>query len=122
MKVATGIDMIEIDRVESVVARHGRRYTERVYTANEIAQSGKRSESLAALFAAKEAVSKALGCGIGDVSFHEIEIIDDDKGAPHLQLHGAAAKLAKELCLTTWSVSLSHSLNLAIAMVVGIGE
>ena len=121
MKLATGVDLIEIDRVESVIARHGPRYVDRVYTAIEIEQSGKRPESLAARFAAKEAASKALGCGIGEVSFQEIEVVEDEKGAPHLHLHGAAARKAEELGLTTWSVSLSHSLNHAIAFVVGIG-
>ena len=58
---------------------------------------GKRAESLAGRFAAKEAVAKALGCGIGDVSWKEIEILGDEQNAPVLTLHGAAENKAKEL-------------------------
>src|SRR5260221_4523744 len=66
MKLATGVDLIEIARIEEVIARHGKRYLERIYTSAELAQCGKRTESLAGRFAAKEATAKALGCGIGE--------------------------------------------------------
>jgi holo-[acyl-carrier protein] synthase len=121
LKVATGVDLIEIERIQAVVARHGQRYLERVFTPAEREICGVRAESLAARFAAKEAVSKALGCGIGEVSFQEIEVLQDEKGAPHLVLHGAATEKAAALGLTTWSVSLSHSQSHAIAMVTAIG-
>jgi len=73
-------------------------------------------------FAAKEAVSKALGCGIGEVGFQDIEVLHDEKNAPVLNLHGAAAQKAIEHGITNWSISLSHSLNMAIAFVVGTSE
>ena len=72
MILRTGVDLIGISRIEEVVARHGRHYLERVYTPAELEQCGKRVESLAGRFAAKEAVAKALGCGIGDVTWKEI--------------------------------------------------
>ena len=122
MKVASGVDLIEIDRVQAVIERHGQRYLERVFTAGERELCGKRSESLAARFAAKEAVSKALGCGLGEVSFHDIEVLKDERGAPKLFLHGVAAQKAAEQGLVNWSISLSHSLSHAIAMVVAVGE
>ena len=122
MKIASGVDLIEIERVQTVLARHGQRYLERVLTPAEREIFGKRVESLAARFAAKEAVSKALGCGIGEVSFQDIEVLQDDLGAPVLQLHGAAAARAEMLGLANWSVSLSHSQSHAIAMVVAIGN
>jgi holo-[acyl-carrier protein] synthase len=94
----------------------------RIYTSNELEQSGRRPESLAVRFAAKEAVSKALGCGIGEVAFKDIEVLSDEHNAPVLRLHGAAERKAGELGLKTWSISLSHDLKQAIAMVVAIGD
>lgn len=121
MKIATGVDLIEIARIEEVVARHGKHYLERVFTPAELEYCGKRAESLAGRFAAKEAVSKALGSGIGDVSWKEIEILGDEQNAPVLALHGMAEKRAGELGLTNWSVSISHSQSHSVAFVVAIG-
>lgn len=121
MILRTGIDLIEISRVAEVIARHGKRYLERIYTPAELEQCGKRTESLAGRFAAKEAVAKALGCGIGEVGWKEIEILGDEQNAPVLILYGAAELKANELGLTTWSVSLSHSMSHVVAMAVAIG-
>ena len=121
MKLATGVDLIEIARIEEVVARHGKHYLERVFTPAELEYCGKRAESLAGRFAAKEAVAKALGSGIGDVSWKEIEILGDEQNAPRLKLYGAAEGKAKELGLTSWSVSISHSQSHSVALVVAIG-
>lgn len=121
MKLATGVDLIEISRIEEVLARHGRHYLERIYTPAELEQCGRRVESLAGRFAAKEAVAKALGCGIGDVAWKEIEILGDEQNAPVLTLHGAALQKAKELGVTNWSVSISHSQSHAVAVAVGVG-
>ena len=121
MNLSTGIDLIEIERVADVIARQGERFLQRVYTPRELADCGGRSESLAARWAAKEATAKALGCGIGDVSWQEVEIQRDENGAPSLHLYGEAAQKAKEQGLETWSVSLSHSQSHAIALVVAIG-
>ena len=121
MKLATGVDLIEIARIEEVIARHGKHYLERIYTPAELEQCGKRTESLAGRFAAKEAVAKTLGSGIGDVSWQEIEVLGDDQNAPVLTLHGMAKQKADELGLTTWSVSISHSQSHSVALVVAIG-
>ena len=121
MILKTGVDLIEISRIEEVVSRHGKHYLERIYTPAELEQCGKRTESLAGRFAAKEAVAKALGCGIGDVMWKEIEVLGDEQNAPVLTLHGAAEKMAKEIGLTTWSVSISHSQSHSVALVVMIG-
>lgn len=122
MKIATGVDLIEIDRIQTVIARHGSRYLKRVFTPAEIQLCAGRPESLAVRFAAKEAVTKALGSGIGDITWQDVEILNDELKAPQLHLHGAAEARAEMLGLTDWSVSLSHSLTHAIAMVVGVGE
>ena len=121
MKLATGVDLIEIARIEEVVARHGKHYLERVFTLAELEYCGKRVESLAGRFAAKEAVAKALGSGIGDVSWKEIEILGDEQNAPVLKLYGEAESRAKERGLTTWSVSISHSQSHSVAFVVAMG-
>lgn len=121
MNLRTGIDLIEIDRVAEVIARHGKHYLERVYTPAELEQCGKRTESLAGRFAAKEAVAKALGSGIGEVGWKEIEILGDEQNAPALTLHGAAEARARELGLTNWSVSISHSMSHVVALAVAIG-
>ena len=121
MKLATGVDLVEIDRIREVVSRHGKHYLERIYTPAELEYCGKRTESLAGRFAAKEAVVKALGCGIGDVTWQEIEILGDEQNAPTLTLRGMAEQKAKELGLTTWSVSISHSQSHSVAVAVAIG-
>src|SRR5512141_1783117 len=118
MILRTGVDLIEISRIQEVIARHGKRYLERIYTPAELAQFGRESESLAGRFAAKEAVAKALGCGIGAISWQEIEVLGDEQNAPGLKLYGAAAEKAKELGLESWSVSISHSMTHAVAVVV----
>ena len=114
----TGVDLVEVARVEAAVARHGERFLERVFTAGERADSGSRPQSLAARFAAKEAVAKALGSGIGAVGWRDIEITRQADQRPDLVLHGAALKLSAELGLHEWSVSLSHTREYAIAVAV----
>ena len=121
MKLATGIDLIEIARIEEVVSRHGKHYLDRIYTPAELEQCGRRAESLAGRFAAKEAVAKALGTGIGNVTWKEIEVLGDEQNAPVLRLYGLAEQKAKELGLVTWSVSISHSQSHSVAVAVAIG-
>lgn len=121
MPLRTGVDLIEIARIREVIARHGRRYLDRIYTAAELNQAASQVESLAGRFAAKEAVAKALGTGIGEIGWKEIEILGDDQDAPTLSLHGAAASKAKDLGLSEWSVSISHSMSHALAFAVAIG-
>ncbi len=117
----TGVDIIEVERVERTVERLGERFLRRIFTDGEIDHCGDRYESLAALFAAKEAVSKALGTGIKGMSFTDIEVTHDELGKPYLRLHGNAAHLADEIGLTEWSISLSHTRDMAVAFVVALG-
>jgi holo-[acyl-carrier protein] synthase len=122
MRLATGVDLIEIERVEKAIERHGQRFLNRIFTPSELAECGQRVDSLAARFAAKEAVAKALGTGIGLVSWQEIEIERGPANAPVLRLAGKAAQLAVEMGLNTWSLSLSHTSGHALAMVVATGN
>jgi holo-[acyl-carrier protein] synthase len=117
----TGVDIIEVARVKGSVERLGERFLQRIFTDGERAHCRDRYESLAALFAAKEAVSKALGTGIKGMSFTDIEITHDELGRPCLVLHGDAARMADEIGLTEWSISLSHTRDMAVAFVVALG-
>jgi holo-[acyl-carrier protein] synthase len=122
MKLATGVDIIEIRRFEGTIERQGERFRKRFYTARELEQIGNNIASLAVRFAAKEAVSKALGTGMGTVRPIDMEVLRDEKRAPHLHLHGEAKRVAENLGLHTWSISLSHSDKYAVAFVVAVGE
>ena len=120
--LAVGVDIIEVERISQGIARYGDRFCDRFFTPTEREQCGNRATSLAGRFAGKEAVGKALGTGIGDVSWKEIEIIGDDRGRPVLNLHGTAARLAAELGLVEWSISLSHTATHAVGMAVAMGD
>ena len=122
MNLVTGVDMIEIERIRAAIERHGPRFLNRVFTPQELFEVGEQPASLAARFAAKEAVSKALGSGIGLVAWQEIEILRGPSREPLLRLHGMAYQLASQLGIHRWSLSLSHTHEHAIAMVVGIGK
>jgi len=122
MNLRTGVDLIEIERVEATIQRYGQRFLERVFTPRELAEVGENVASLAVRFAAKEATAKALGTGIGDVGWQEIEILRGPARQPDLYLHGRASDLADNLKLETWSLSLTHNQSHAIALVVAIGD
>ncbi|MFQ5826211.1 MAG: holo-ACP synthase [Dehalococcoidia bacterium] len=122
-----GLDIIEIHRIERALARWGERFLERIYTEREQEFYGRRAESLAALFASKEAVMKALGTGArmrngAGVGWREIEVLPDPLGKPIVYLHGRAQKRAQELGMSALDISLSHSRDYAVASVVGGGE
>jgi len=122
MNLRTGIDLIEISRLEKLQAEIRTRFLKRVYTAKELAEAGNSNATLAGRFAAKEAVAKALGTGIGPVSWQDIEIVQGSSNEPVLILHGSAQRLAKEQQLATWSISISHNQTYAVAVAVAIGE
>lgn len=114
-----GVDIIELSRIADSIDRFGERFLQRVYTAQELAYCNGRIDSLAARWAAKEAVAKALGTGIGEVSFQEIELVNLPSGQPTIRLHDNAKTLADSLGLSGFAVSLSHSTEYAIAFVMG---
>ncbi|MCJ7532124.1 MAG: holo-ACP synthase [Anaerolineales bacterium] len=120
--IRTGIDLIEIERIQRAIQRHGKRFLERVYTPGELAVCGQDAVCLAGRFAAKEAVSKALGTGIGPVVWREMEILCGPAGEPVLRLHGKAQVIAAALKLTAWSVSISDTHTQAAAVAVALGD
>ena len=120
--LSAGVDLVEIERIRGVIDHHGARFLQRVFTPQELTEVKGNYASLAARFAAKEAVAKALGTGIGLVAWKEIEILRGPARQPILHLHGAAQRLAQELGLQRWSISLSHSHAHALAFVVAMGD
>jgi holo-[acyl-carrier protein] synthase len=122
MILKTGVDIIEIGRIQAALERHGERFLKRVFTERETFECRGRAEALAVRFAAKEAASKALGTGIGPIAWREVETLHKWSGEPYLVLHGAAEAIAKELGLANWAVSLSHSRENAVAVVVAVSD
>ncbi len=123
MIVGLGTDLIEIARIEASLTRYGRQFLDRVFTADEIAYCLRKrhnaAESFAARFAAKEAAAKALGTGISrGVVWREIEVRRSPGEPPRLFLAGRAAERAEALGVTRSALSLSHSRDVAMAVVV----
>jgi holo-[acyl-carrier protein] synthase len=123
MALSVGVDLIELERIQRVLERHGIRFLDRVYTPDEVHLYRDRVPELAARFAAKEAVSKALGVGLRYLSnqgigWQDVEVLSDSLGKPVVRLSGRAQALAEEQGLRQWAISLSHSRKQAIAFVV----
>jgi len=116
---AVGVDIIEIDRIEAALAKFGERFLRRVYTKLEVAACRGRVKELAARFSAKEAVMKALGTGARGVAWREIEVLPNHRGKPLVYLHGRALERAQKIGLRDVDISLSHSREFAVALVVG---
>ena len=117
--ITVGLDLIEIDRIAATLERFGARFVQRVYTEGEAAYCRGRAPQLAARFAAKEAVMKALGLGRRGIGWREVEVTRKRTGEPEIVLHGRAAARAATLGIDRIAVSLTHSRNYAAASVVG---
>ena len=113
-----GVDIIEISRVSQTVGRWGQRFLNRIYTQGELAYCRGRAPQLAARFAAKEAVMKALGTGRYGVDWRNIEVVRRRGGPPTVQLHGRALGVAQRLSVGHIALSISHSREYAVASVV----
>ena len=120
--LTTGVDIIEIPRIQQVLDRYGQRFLDRIFTADEIAYCRGRAPNLAGRFAAKEATMKALGTGVRGVGWKDIEVIRAESGAPSVKLHGRAKQRAERLQLGEISLSMSHSREYAVAFVVAQRE
>ena len=112
-----GVDIIEIERIEHAIQRFGQNFLKRVYTEREL-EAYRQTASLAARFAAKEAVMKTLDSPAWGISFKEIEILSNANGKPFVLLHGKAQQYARKLDLSAFAVSLSHCRDYAVAMVL----
>jgi holo-[acyl-carrier protein] synthase len=117
--LTTGVDIIEIDRIQAALERWGQRFLNRIYTEGEIAYCRGRPPNLAGRFAAKEAAMKALGTGLRGVGWKDVEVVRGTGGKPSVRLHGRALLRAEKLGVTELALSLSHSRGYAVAFVVG---
>jgi len=115
---AVGVDIIELERVAAALEQHGQRFLDRVYTPMEVAICRGRPSELAARFAAKEAVMKALGTGARGVGWREIEVLLNRRGKPLVYLHGRAQERARKIGLDGLDMSMSHSREYVVAFVV----
>ncbi len=115
-----GIDILEIKRIEKILERKSR-FLERLFTQEErlyFESKRYRSETIAGTFAAKEAVSKALGTGIRGFNFCDLEVLRDGRGAPFVVCHGQAEVLRMSLGISKIHISISHSEHYAIAQAI----
>jgi holo-[acyl-carrier protein] synthase len=113
-----GVDIIDIRRIELAVSRWGQKFLDYVYTPAELELCGGRSRSLAARFAAKEAVMKALGTGFKGAFWRDIEVLADGEGRPLVRLSGRAKSSAEVIGVSEIAVSLSHSRDNAVAFAI----
>ncbi|MEM7798873.1 MAG: holo-ACP synthase [Chloroflexota bacterium] len=118
--IRNGIDLVDIERIARTINRQGARFLDRIFTKAEQAQCEGRIPSLAGRFAVKEAVAKAFGTGIGDMNWTDIEILQDERGCPHLHLHNRAQEVAASQHLGHWSVSLSHTDTHAVGLATAL--
>lgn len=122
--IGIGLDLVDLDRFRVVLGRTPS-IVDRLFTDGERAYAlAKRdpTERFAGRFAAKEAVMKAMGVGIGEVRFRDIEVVRAESGAPSVLLHGDAAAQAEGLGITGWKLTLSHTHHLAEAIAVALGD
>ena len=118
-RIPVGTDIIEIHRIEQAISNWPSSFLRRIYTKAELDNCHDVASSLAARFAAKEAVMKALGTGAKGLNWRDIEILSNSNGVPLIQLHGRAQEKAKEIGITEFSITMSHSKQHAIAFVIG---
>lgn len=115
-----GVDAVDIERFRASLARTPT-MRDRLFTADELAYVAPKADpvpSLAARFAAREAVMKALGVGLGAFGFHDVWVRRAESGQPELVVTGPAAVLADAAGITTWHLSITHTASVAIAYVV----
>jgi holo-[acyl-carrier protein] synthase len=120
--IGIGTDLVEVDRFRAVIGRTPG-VVERVFCEDERAYAARKADPapyLAARFAAKEAVMKALGPGIGGLAMRDIEVVRAEHGEPAVRLHAAAAELAAERGVTRWLLTLSHTDGMAQAIAVAL--
>ena len=126
MIVAHGIDIIDVTRVASMLEKHGQKFIDRCFTQTEqdaanVASDDMRAQRIAARYAAKEAVLKALGTGLaGGIEWIDIGV-SRESGPPMVTLQGRAAEVAAKQGICEWRLSLSHAGGMAMASVIGIG-
>ena len=120
--IRTGIDLEKVSRVMDLKESIRSRFVKRIFTPAEMVGKPLTPMHITGLFCAKEAVAKALGCGIGPISWQDIEIGTESGGSPSVLLTGDAHRLATEIGIIDWSVSITHTREYAAAVAVGYGQ
>jgi holo-[acyl-carrier protein] synthase len=121
--VGIGTDLVEIARFRLVLERRGERVRTRLFSPEELAYADRHRDPaprLAARFATKEAVMKAMGVGLWKFKLRDVEVVRARSGAPSVALHGRAAEMARDRGVGGWHLSLSHSDTTAIAVAVAV--
>ena len=122
--IGIGVDLVEIDRFRVALDRTPG-IIDRCFTPDETAYALRRrdpSERFAVRFAAKEAVMKAMGVGLGEVRMVDIEVCRAESGAPSVVLHGTAAARAEALGIGRWLLTMTHTDHLAEAIALALGD
>jgi holo-[acyl-carrier protein] synthase len=118
MILGMGIDLVSVDRVSKIYAKYPDRFLDRIFTSSEKArftEKGSSVNTLASRFAAKEAVLKAIGCGIGPAALKEVEVIETPGKQPTVKLHGDALKQAEKRLINAIALSITHEPPFACA-------
>ncbi|MDR2754809.1 MAG: holo-ACP synthase [Planctomycetaceae bacterium] len=122
--IGIGTDIIECERVERMVRRHGSHFVDRVFTKREVQYCTDRKSSdqhFAGRWAAKESVLKALGTGwISGIAWTDVEVLNESGGTPRVHLHGGAAQIAQEKQISEIQISISHCKSHAVAFAVAL--
>lgn len=122
LQVVSGIDLVEIVRFRELKPEIWSRFARRVFTEEEREYIGTSFERAAGIFSAKESIAKALGCGIGAISWKDISVSHGEAGNPQVVLRKGAADLAEQLGITSWSLSISHTQSSACAVAVALRQ
>lgn len=125
--IGHGVDLVDLERIQAMLDRHGERFVSRVFTASERAYAEaarrRRVERYAARFAAKEAVLKALGTGWrSGIAWADMEVVRHPSGLPGVRLTGRCADIARSAGVRAWHLSLSHTDRAAIASAIAVGS
>lgn len=124
--LAHGVDIVSVARLARSIEQHADRFLDRVFTPAEVAyaaSSKRRDQHLAGRFAAKEAAMKALGTGWrSGIAWTDFEVVLEPSGRPTLRVTGEGARLAAEMGVRGWLLSISHTDEMAIASVIAVGE
>lgn len=125
MNLSNGVDIIKISRIESLIKEKGDKFLKRIFTEEEIKYIQSKNispQTIAGLFAVKEAISKSLGTGIGKVNFKDIEIFHDVKGKPYVKLYGEGLEISRSLGMDKFHISISHEDEYAVALAIIEGK
>ena len=126
MIIGIGTDIVEIERIRRMIARHGDHFVDRCFTVGEIEYAGRHRDSavrFAGRWAAKEAVVKVLGTGfIQGITFHDVEVVSLHTGKPTVRLSGEAQQIADALTITEIQLTISHAREYATATAIGLRQ